>query len=159
MHETLVKFLGLGRYPGERIGYPLQYSWTSLVAQKVKDLPAMWKTWVWSLVLEDALEESMATHSSILSSLHGQRSLAGYSPWGDTRVRHNRVTKHMYSIMWFAKNKSFTSFPVWITFICFYSVIAMANTFKAMLNSSGESEHPWFFPYLRESAFSFHHWE
>ena len=38
--------LGLGRSPGEGIGYPLQYSWASLVAQLVKNLPAMWETWV-----------------------------------------------------------------------------------------------------------------
>ena len=37
---------GLGRSPGEGIGYPLQYSWASLVAQLVKNLPAMWETWV-----------------------------------------------------------------------------------------------------------------
>ena len=37
---------GSGRSPGERIGYPLQYSWASLVAQLVKNLPAMWETWV-----------------------------------------------------------------------------------------------------------------
>ena len=37
---------GLGRSPGEGIGYPLQYSWVSLVAQMVKNLPAMWETWV-----------------------------------------------------------------------------------------------------------------
>ena len=37
---------GSGSFPGERIGYPLQYSWTSLVAQMVKNAPAMWKTWV-----------------------------------------------------------------------------------------------------------------
>ena len=37
---------GLGRSSGEEIGYPLQYSWASLVAQLVKNLPAMWKTWV-----------------------------------------------------------------------------------------------------------------
>ena len=35
-----------GRSPGEGIGYPLQYSWASLVAQWVKNLPAMWETWV-----------------------------------------------------------------------------------------------------------------
>ena len=35
---------GSGRYTGEGIGYPLQYSWASLVAQLVKNLPAMWKT-------------------------------------------------------------------------------------------------------------------
>ena len=37
---------GLGRSAGEGIGYSLQYSWASLVAQLVKNLPAMWETWV-----------------------------------------------------------------------------------------------------------------
>ena len=37
---------GSGRYPRERIGYPLQYSWASLVAEMIKNLPAMWETWV-----------------------------------------------------------------------------------------------------------------
>ena len=58
---------GSGRSAGEGIGYPLQYSWASLVAQTVKNLPAMWETWVRSLVWEDPLEEGMATHSSILA--------------------------------------------------------------------------------------------
>ena len=40
---------GLGRSSGEGIGYPLQYSWASLVDQLVKNLPAMWETWVRSL--------------------------------------------------------------------------------------------------------------
>ena len=44
---------GLGRSDGEGIGYPLQYSWASLVAQLVKNLPAMQQTWVWSLGWED----------------------------------------------------------------------------------------------------------
>ena len=57
----------LGRSPGEGIGYPLQYSWASLVAQMLKNLPAMWETWVWSLAWEDPLEECTATHSSILA--------------------------------------------------------------------------------------------
>ena len=42
--------LGSGRSPGEGIGYPLQYSWVSLVAQLVKNPPAMQETWVQSLV-------------------------------------------------------------------------------------------------------------
>ena len=42
---------GLGRSTGEMIGYPLQYSWTSLVAQLVKNLPAMWEAWVQFLVV------------------------------------------------------------------------------------------------------------
>ena len=46
--------------------YPLQYSWASLVAQLVRDLPAMWETWVLSLGWED-LEKGKATHSSILA--------------------------------------------------------------------------------------------
>ena len=41
--------------------------WHSLVAQMVKNLPAMWETWVQSLGWEDPLEEGMATHSSILA--------------------------------------------------------------------------------------------
>ena len=53
-------------FPGEGIGYPLQYSWASLVAQTVKNPPTMQETWVWSLGWEDPLEEGMATHSSIL---------------------------------------------------------------------------------------------
>ena len=56
---------GSGRSAGEGIGYPLQYSWASLVAQLVKNLPAMWVTWVQSLDWEDPLEKGMATHSSI----------------------------------------------------------------------------------------------
>ena len=55
----------------------------SLVAQTVKNLPAMQETWVRSLGWEDPLEKGMATRSSILAwRIHGQRSLVGYSPWG-----------------------------------------------------------------------------
>ena len=58
---------GLGRSPREGLGYPLQYSWASLVAQLVKNLPAMEETWVQSLGWEDPLEEGKATHSGILA--------------------------------------------------------------------------------------------
>ena len=58
---------GLGSSPGEGIGYPLQYSWASLVAQSVQNLPAMRETWVQSLGWEDPLEKGKATHSSILA--------------------------------------------------------------------------------------------
>ena len=60
-----------------------------LVAQTVKHLPAMPKTWVRSLGQEDPLEKDMATYShgkwkwkAGNGKSHGQRSLAGYSPWG-----------------------------------------------------------------------------
>ena len=52
---------GLGRSTGEGIGYPLQYSWASLVAQLVKNPPAMWETWVRSLGWENPLEKGTAT--------------------------------------------------------------------------------------------------
>ena len=58
---------GSGRSAGEEIGYPLQYSWASLVAQLVKNPPAMWETWIRSLGWEDPLEKGMAAHSSILA--------------------------------------------------------------------------------------------
>ena len=58
---------GSERSSGEGIGYPLQYSWASLVAQMVKNLPAIQETWVPSLGWEDTLEEDMGTHSSILA--------------------------------------------------------------------------------------------
>ena len=48
---------GLGKSAGEGIGYPLQYSWASLVAQLVKNPPAMLETWVQSLGWGDPLEE------------------------------------------------------------------------------------------------------
>ena len=66
---------------------PLQYSWASLVAQLVKNPPAMWETWVRSLGWEDPLEKGKATHSSIL---------AWRIPWttvhGAQRVGHNQGT-------------------------------------------------------------------
>ena len=43
---------GLGRFPGKGIGYPLQYSWASLVVQMVKNLPAMQETLGWEDFLE-----------------------------------------------------------------------------------------------------------
>ena len=58
---------GSGKSLGEGIGYPLQYSWTSLVAHLVKSLPAMQETWVRSLGWGDPLEKGIAPHSSILS--------------------------------------------------------------------------------------------
>ena len=59
--------LGSGISAGEGIGYPLQYSWVTPVAQLVNNPPTMWETWVRSLGWEDALEKGKATHSSILA--------------------------------------------------------------------------------------------
>ena len=58
---------GSRRSAGEGIGYPFQCSWASLVAQLVKNPPAMWETWVQSLDQEDPLEKGKATYASILA--------------------------------------------------------------------------------------------
>ena len=58
---------GSGTSHREGIGFPLDYSWTSLVAQMVKNLPTMQEPQVQSLGQEDPLEERMATLSSILA--------------------------------------------------------------------------------------------
>ena len=58
---------GSGRSTGEGMDYSLQYSWVSLVAELVKNPPAMQETWVRSLSWEDPLEKEKATHSSILA--------------------------------------------------------------------------------------------
>ena len=58
---------GSGRSAEDGRGYPLRYSWAFLVAQLVKYLPAMWKTWVRSLGWDDPLEKGKGTHFSILA--------------------------------------------------------------------------------------------
>ena len=60
-------------------------SLSSLVAHLVKNLPAMWETWVRSLGWEDTLEKGKATHSSILAWI----ILGLYSPWGRKEVGHD----------------------------------------------------------------------
>ena len=76
---------GPGRSPGEGKGYPLQYSWASLEAHMVKNLPAMQETWVQFLDWEDPLEKGKATHSSILA---WRIPWTVWSTWSK-RVRHD----------------------------------------------------------------------
>ena len=82
---------GLGRSPRKGIGYLLQYSWASLVAQMVKNPPAMWETCVQSLGWEDPLEEGMAAHSSILAwrMLMDQGACQATQSMGSQRVGHD----------------------------------------------------------------------
>ena len=71
---------GSGISAGEGMGYPVEYSWVSLVAQLVKNPPRVQETWVRSLGWEGPSEKGMATHSSIL---------AWRIPMGSQRVGHN----------------------------------------------------------------------
>ena len=77
--EDPVLIPGLVRSAGERVGYPFQYSWASLMAQLVKNPPAMQETWVWSLGWEDPLEKGTVAHSSLLT---WRIPWTIYSPWG-----------------------------------------------------------------------------
>ena len=69
----------------------------SLVAQEVKNPPAMQETWVQYLVQEDALEKGRATHSSILA-WRIPWSLAGYSPWGHKELDTTEATSLSFSL-------------------------------------------------------------
>ena len=62
-----VSIPGSGRFPGAGTDYPLQYSWASLVAQLVKNPPAMQEIWVQFVGWEDPLEKGKAIHSSIVA--------------------------------------------------------------------------------------------
>ena len=69
-----------------------QLFWASLVAQMVKNPPVMQETCVWSLDQKDPLEKGMVSNPIFSpGEFHGERSLAGYSPWG-RRVGHDWVT-------------------------------------------------------------------
>ena len=69
------------------------YCTCSMVAQMVKNLPAMPETWIGSLGLEDSLEKEMATHSSILAwRIPWTEEPGSLQSMGSQRVRHDRVT-------------------------------------------------------------------
>ena len=77
------------------------YILSSLVAQRVKHLPAMWETWVRSPGQEDPLEKEMATHFSILAwRIPWTEQPGGLQSTGLQRVRHDRMTSlsHIYNI-------------------------------------------------------------
>ena len=81
---------GSGRPTREGIGYPLQYSGASLVAEMVKNLPAKRETWVQSLGWEDPLEEGIATYSNILAwRIPMAEEPGGLWSMGTQRVGHD----------------------------------------------------------------------
>ena len=106
---------GSGRSTGEGIGYPLQYSWASRVIQLVKNLPAMWETWVWYLGWEDPPEKGKATHCSIL---------AWRIPWTAWSCKESDVTEwlslhfhtgiYMYLLKWNADTWKLFFYANWV---------------------------------------------
>jgi len=81
---------GLESSPGEGIGYPLLYSWASLMAQIVKNLPAMKETWFQSLGWDYPLKEGMKTCSSILAwRIPWTEEPGGLQTMRSQRVRYN----------------------------------------------------------------------
>ena len=102
---------GLERSAGEGIGYPLQYSWAFLALQLIKNLSAMWETWVQSLGWEDSLEKGKTIHSRILA-------------WRISRTTVHGVTKSWTRLSNFHREQNengpfrpvATCFPNFLTF-------------------------------------------
>ena len=113
---------GSGRHCEEGIGYPLRYSWTSLLVEMMKNLPAMRENWVWSLGWEDSLEEGMQPTPVFLpGDYQGQRSLVDHSPRGCSDG-HNWVTKHT-GIKWLIR-----LLQNWNTLIAAMTTVSLWNS-------------------------------
>ena len=77
-------------FTGEFSIVPKTVPWASLVAQMVKNLPAMQETWVQSLSWEDPLEKGMATHSNVLAwRIPWSEEPGGLQSTGSKKVRHD----------------------------------------------------------------------
>ena len=105
---------GLGRSTGERIGYPLQYSWVSLVAQLVKNLPAVWET-----VFDPWVGKIPWRRERLPTPVFWPREFLGlYSPWGRKELdRIERlsvvcVMPHFNFVTTLKGNHSYPCFPM-----------------------------------------------
>ena len=88
MQETLL-IPGSGRSAGEGIGYPLQFSWASLVVQLVKNPPAMWETWVGDLGSIPELGRSFGNGNSYPLQYSGLENSMDCIVHGVQQVRHD----------------------------------------------------------------------
>ena len=90
---------GISWLPTFAFQYPMMRA--SLVAQRLKHLPAMWEIWVRSLGREDPLEKEMETHSSILAwRIPWTEEPGRLQSMGSQRVRHDWATSLLLFILW-----------------------------------------------------------
>ena len=136
---------GSGRSPGERVGYPLQYSWASLVVQSVENPPPMQEIWVWSLV--GTIPWRRAWQPTPIF-------LPGESPWteepgglqstGSQRVRHSWATERSTVVYGGQSQSSDSSQPLPLSYpyvcslclclcFCFVNEIVYASFFQIPL--------------------------
>ena len=121
-----------GRSSGEGIGSPIQYSWAFLVAQLVKNPPAMQETWVWSLCWEDPLKKGKATHSSIL---------AWRITWDCKSVRHDSDF-HIYVYNRICRNKRLSIFNCFFLQIFKYCQRLLNFDFLLLFQNCRDPTHP-----------------
>ena len=113
------------------ITYQYNYSQASLVAQMVKNLPIMWETWVWSLGWEDPLEESMATHSSILALRTPWTEEPGeLQSMGFQRVGYNWATNTQWHLVNYTLAKKLSlqyNLCFWFSMLKCYKILSAFN--------------------------------
>ena len=122
------------------------YTWASLVAQMVKNPPAMQKTWFRSLCWEDLLEKGMATHSSISAwRIPWTEEPGGLQSMGSQRVRHNWTANTFIKTPSFKERKERRSLWFFLNaaklpglIVCFLS----SNENQPLLNQS-LVQNPW----------------
>ena len=136
----------------------------SLVAQMVKNLPAMWDTWVQSLGWEDTLEEVMSTLASVLAWRipMNRGTLAGYSPWchkeSDMTERLSTHTILLYIWINMTYQLFFIHSPVKRNLVYFH-ILAVVNSIAVKTGVHITFQAIFFFRYLayihRKSTYSF----